>query len=843
MEKPNSKKIDIKKGLTEKEVIISRQTFGTNEISQEKQNVVLKFLLDLVKEPMVLLLFVASFIFFISGETGEGFFLLSAIIFISGISFYQDKRTEKASEELKQISQSKCTVIRNSKLQKINIEEIVLGDLLKIEEGEVIAADGMILKSNDLSINESILTGESLAVQKNKSINQNQIYRGTTVATGMCIAQISAIGNETQLGKVDQSLKDIISEKTPLELQINQFVKKMVYVGVIAFLVVWVVNFLNTQSITASLLMALTLAMSILPEEIPIAFSSFMALGAWRLLKMGIITKKLKTVESLGSATVICVDKTGTITKNEMALAGIYTLSDDKFQDVDASDWSKESLVAIETAFYSSEPIPFDPMEKSIRKKYLGLKNKTKEFEFELIHEYPLGGSPPMMTHLIENQKSELCVFAKGALEAILEHSDLDSSEKERINKAAEIFTNKGYRILGLASIQDYKGVFLPAQQDYEFNFDGLIAFYDPPKENIKSVFKSFEKAGIDIKIITGDNMKTTQNIANQIGFNHNNKIINGEELSMISESDLKHKIAETRIFTRMFPRAKLAIINALKANKEIVVMTGDGVNDGPALKAAHVGVAMGKRGTEVAKQASNIILIEDDLSTMLDGIALGRNIFLNLKKAIRYIISIHLPIIMIVSIPLILGWRFPNIFTPVHVIFLELIMGPTCSIVFENEPLEKGGMEIPPRKISKNFFTTGEIVESLIQGFVIGAGALFIYQLSIREGYSENTLRAMVFMDLISANIFLTLVNRSFFNSIFSTLKNKNPLVWIIIGITLLFTTLVLFVPIVSSFFDFSLLSLKQSQISIFIGFVSVIWFEIIKMYKRKTTKILELD
>ncbi|MEO6850353.1 MAG: cation-translocating P-type ATPase, partial [Mucilaginibacter sp.] len=737
-------------------------------------------------------------------------------------------------EKLKDFSQPKCKVIRNGSVVEINSEDLVVGDSLVIEEGTSITADGTIMHSNDFSVNESILTGESLSVYKDASSADNLVFHGTTVASGLAIAIITAVGNQTRLGKIGKSLETITEEKTPLELQINNFVKKMVIVGVIVFLIVWAINFVHSGGILDSLIKALTLAMSILPEEIPVAFTTFMALGAWRLMKMGIVVKQMKTVETLGSASVICTDKTGTITQNKMKLAKLFVLKTNQVKNADDVLATPEKEL-IRMAMWGSEPIPFDPMEVALHTAYAQTAISDERLAYKMIHEYPLGGKPPMMTHLFENEDGDRIIATKGAPEALIDICNLSNKEKGQITEVVEALANEGYRILAVGEAS-FKGNDFPAtQQEFPFTFKGLVAFYDPPKENIKAVLQHFYRAGIAVKIVTGDNQFTTEAIASQIDFKNGAKCINGDDLMKLNEKELRECVKETSIFTRMFPDAKLKIINALKAQHEIVAMTGDGVNDGPALKAAHIGIAMGKRGTEIAKQAASLILLEDDLSKMVDAVAMGRRIYTNLKKAIQYIISIHIPIVLTVFIPLALGWTYPNIFSPVHIIFLELIMGPTCSIIYENEPMEKNTMLQKPRPFTTTFFNWKELATSVLQGLVITAGTLFTYQYATKHGYDEALTRSMVFVCLIAANILLTLVNRSFFYSLFTTIKYKNNLVVLIIGITIVITGLLLYFKSLAVFFGFEPLTGLQLLISMGIGCLSVIWFEMVKLYKRQ--------
>ena len=824
------------KGLNDQEVIRSREQFGTNTLKFKKENGFVEALKSLAKEPMIILLLVASLIYFISGQIDDGLFLLSAIVIVSVISLYQDAKSRNALEKLKDFTQPNCTVIRNGISVQIKTEDLVIGDSMIVEEGSSVPADGTIVHSNDFSVNESILTGESFSINKDKFQDDNCVYKGTTVASGLAIATITHIGNQTKMGKIGESIDTIQVEKTPLELQINTFVKKLVIVGAVVFLIVWGINYFDSYDFADSLLKALTLAMSILPEEIPMAFTAFMAIGALRLMKMGVVVKQMKTVETLGSATVICTDKTGTITENKMSLAKVFALETLRISNPSDADAAEKEVLQI--AMWASEPIPFDPMELALHQAYAKFTSADERPNFKMIHEYPLSGKPPMMTHLFENSAGKRIIAAKGAPEALINVSNLSNEEITKITDAIKTITSEGYRVLGVGESEFIGTGFPETQQEFKFKFKGIVAFYDPPKANINEVLNHFYDAGIKVKIVTGDNSETTIAIAKQIEFRGHEHSMTGDELMQLSDAELQEKVNTTNIFTRMFPEAKLRIINALKSNNEIVAMTGDGVNDGPALKSAHIGIAMGKKGTEIAKQAASLILVDDDLSKMVDAIAMGRRIYTNLKKAIQYIISIHIPIILTVFIPLALGWIYPNIFSPVHIIFLELIMGPTCSIVFENEPMEKNTMQKKPRPFVSSFFNWSELTTSIIQGLAITAGALTAYQYAVYQGLDEDRTRTMVFIVLISSNIFLTLVNRSFYYSILTTLKYKNNLVPIIIGITVLITALLLFVPTLTSFFGFERLTASNLLIAVLIGFISVIWYEIVKYQKRKSNQ-----
>ncbi len=780
---------------------------------------------------MLLLLGVAATLYFIHGDLAEGIFLLVAIILVYSISYYQESRSRTALQALKKLTQPKCKVIRNGISEDILREELVVDDLMIIDEGSFIPADGVIVQSNDFTANESVLTGESLSVEKNASEGKNLVYQGTLVISGLAICKVTAIGSNTKVGQIGKSIEDLKQEKSPLQIQIGSFVKKMAGLGIGIFFIIWMVNIYQTRLIVDSLLNSLTLAMSILPEEIPIAFATFMALGAWRLMQLGIIVKDTKTVETLGSATVICIDKTGTITKNAMALDRIYVHAASKiFTKKDAREI--EDVVTV--AMWASEPIPFDPMEKALHHTYSEICTQDLRQQYKLVKEYPLSGKPPLMTHVFENEKGTRIIATKGAPEAIINQSTMPQTEKEKVFVVLKDLASKGYRVLGLG-IANNAAEFPKSQHEFAFTFKGLVAFYDPPKENIKEVLAKFYKAGVKVKIITGDSITTTSTIANQIELEGSEKSIEGDRLMAMPEDEFNQTVANTNIFARMFPEAKLKVIQALKKQSEIVAMTGDGVNDGPALKAASIGIAMGHKGSEIAKQASALILIDDNLERMVDAIAMGRKIYNNLKKAVQYIISIHIPIILIVFLPLVLGWIYPAIFSPVHVIFLELIMGPTCSIVYENEPVEKNVMESKPRIFSKTFFNIKELSTSIIQGLAITAGLISSYWYAVNTSQDLKSSTSMIFITLISANICLTLVNRSFYYSVLTTIQYRNKLIPMVIGATFGLVVTIFVITPLREFFRFGILTVNEIAVSILIGLISVAWFEIYKFVKRK--------
>jgi P-type Ca2+ transporter type 2C len=825
-------------GLSDKEVELNRNQFGSNAAAEDTRNKLWQVIKGIISEPMFIILVVAAAIYFILGETNEGWIMLAALCFVAGISIFQETRSSNAVEALKNLTQQKAKVIRNSNILFIPVSEVVVGDIILCEDGNIIPADAILLQTNDFSVNESMLTGEALSVYKSSSATDNLIFKGTVVSSGYCYAKVTAVGQHSALGKIADTLNTITESKTPLQQQMKKFIVQMVIAGGIAFIIVWGINYYTTGSILTGLLHGLTLAMSVLPEEIPVAFSTFLALGAYRLYKKGVITRSPQTVETLGAATVICTDKTGTLTENNMQIAGIYDY--DSNTAINFIEKEYTSGIVLEYAMWASETTPFDTMEIAIHQVYGKVTENDARKQYSMVHEYPLSGTPPVMTHVFENKSGELIIGCKGAVETILAQSELNDIQKQQLLHQTDLFAQQGYRVLAVGKVNHPKRPFPEQQSQFIYQVLGLIAFYDPPKKNTAGIIQSFYKAGISVKMITGDHAATAKAIAQQIGLITNDKVLNGNEIMAMSEAELQTAVQQTNLFVRMFPQAKLKVVIALKNNGEVVAMTGDGVNDGPALKAAHIGIAMGKRGTETAKQAASLILTDDNLEHMVEAVELGRRIYENLKKAIRYIISIHIPIILIVTLPLLFFWKFADFFNPIHVIFLELIMGPTCSIIFENEPAEPGSMERKPRHTKLQFFSVNELSLSIIQGLVITAGCLIPAYFLMQSGYTETFIRTTIYSTLLFSNILLTLVNRSFLHSVIFTLKYKNRLVPLILAVSLLVLLASIYIAPIRNIFEFTTLTALQLVFCLLIASISVLWMEVYKYYLRKKQTII---
>lgn len=821
------------RGLSAPEIPALQQQFGKNVYLPEPSRRVIHIIGGIVKEPMFILLLVACSLYFILGEISEGILMLAAMIFVGAISLYQEVRSTNAVNALQQFTQPGVTVVRDGMEMLIQTQELVPGDIILLDEGMNVPADAMIVEENDLSVNESVITGESMPAEKNETEGKNLLYQGTTINSGKCIARVTETGNNTVLGKLGKTVGAYHPAKTLLQLQVSKFLRLFTLFGVAAFIAIFVMNYLQHREWGASLLFALTLAMSAIPEEIPVAFSSFMALGAYKMSRLGIISRQPQVVENLGAVSVFCFDKTGTLTENRMELKAIYDYSKDALVELTAGKMHAHENIFLFAAL-ASETEPFDAMEKAIWTAYRLHTNARAHKSLNMIFEYPLEGHPPMMTHVYEMVSTRIAA-AKGAAERILNACRLSDADKDKCSSYIYSLASKGYRVLGVASAV-HTGEQLPERQDdFNWHFEGLIALYDPPKKNVAAVLEQFYAAKIEVKLITGDHRETAINIAGQVGVMNPDQCIDGEQVMNMPENELQETVKSTNVFARMFPDAKLKVIEALKANGEIVAMTGDGVNDGPALKAANIGIAMGLKGTEIARQAADLVLTDDNLERLVTAVSEGRKISGNLKKAIRYIISIHIPIILTASLPLLFGWAYPNIFTPVHVIFLELIMGPTCSVFFEREPAEEILMNQPPRNRKSGIFTRKELFISILQGVVIAAGILSLYYYFMNNGAGTELTRTMVFTTLILSNVFLTFVNRSFTRTIIHTSRYRNNLVPVLLIISILFLATLLLVPPVRSLFLLTSITSSQFWLCAGVAFAGVMWFEVYKAVVQK--------
>jgi Ca2+-transporting ATPase len=665
--------------------------------------------------------------------------------------------------------------------------------------------------------------------------NQPFVFSGTLVVQGQGIAQVMATGLSTEIGKVGKSLHTVELEETPLQRETRVLVRTVAFLGSSLCVLVMVVYGVNMGDWLHGLLAGLTLAMAMLPEEFPVVLTIFLALGAWRISKNRVLTRRVPAVETLGSATVLCVDKTGTLTQNRMSVSKIFARGE--FCDIrypSAKPLPESCHEVVEFSILASERDPFDPMEKALRQ--LGdhtlVHPEHLHDDWTVIHEYPLSKNLLALSHVHRVPQGERYVIAaKGAPEAIADLCHLGKAEMEDLSKAVHSMADAGLRVLGVAKSYFKKAPLPGEQHDFKFEFLGLMGLTDPVRPAVPQALQHCYAAGIRVMMITGDYPGTAQNIARQIGLKPVDSVITGPELEQMEDAELQQRIRSVNIFARVMPEQKLRIVNALKANGEIVAMTGDGVNDAPALKSAHIGIAMGERGTDVAREASALVLLDDDFSSIVQAVKLGRRIFDNLQKAMAYILAIHVPIAGMSLLPVLLKW--PLVLFPVHIVFLELIIDPACSIVFEAEPEEKDIMSRPPRNPKKPLFNKRMLALSLLQGLSVLGILVVVFYIALYRGRGAMEARTLTFTTLIVANLGLILTNRSWSRTILATFRSPNAALGWVIGGAVIFLGLVLYLPFFLKLFHFNTLHPDDLLLCLFAGLFSILWFEGLKVLR----------
>ena len=726
---------------------------------------------------------------------------------------------------------------------------MVTGDMLILVEGDRVPADGVLLSSNNVSVDESLLTGESVPVRKISwtagvpaerpgGDDQPFVYSGTLVVQGQGLAEVKSTGARTEMGKIGTVLQTVERDETRLKGEISRIVRTIALIGIFLCTIIVVVYGLSQGNWIEGFLAGITLAMAILPEEFPVVLTIFLALGAWRISRKNVLTRQVPAIETLGSATVLCVDKTGTLTQNRMTVQSFF--AGGQLCDHDAT--GKNSVVEIchevaEFAILACKKDPFDPMEKALIQLREGDFGKTEHIHsgWELIVEYPLSPELLAMSNVWRSPGgNDYIIAAKGAPEAIANLCHFSETQQQALAADINTMAAQGLRVLGVAKAMFTRPELPVGQHDFTFTFLGLVGFADPVRPQVADAVRECYSAGIRVIMITGDYPLTAKNIARQIGFEDTDTCITGAELDAMSEEDLEKRIRSVNIFARVVPEQKLRIVNALKNAGEVVAMTGDGVNDAPALKSADIGIAMGGRGTDVAREASSLVLLDDNFTSIVAAVRLGRRIFDNLKKAMAYIFSIHVPIAGMSLIPVL--FNMPLVLLPVHIVFLELIIDPACSIVFESEKEERNVMNRPPRHKDEGLFTKKILALSLLQGFVVLAVVLGVYVNALGRGFGEGGVRTLTFTTIVIANLCLILTNRSWSDTLVTTVRTPNrAMVWVFAG-TIVCLILVLFIPVLQDLFRFGSVPFVDLFVCAVAGAGSVIWFECYKYLSKKS-------
>jgi len=831
-------------GLTSAEAKELQEQYGKNELTPQNKESFLKKVFHIICEPMFLLLIVAAIIYFILGEPRDGAIMLVFVIGIISIDVVQEWKTDKTLNALKDLSAPHVTVIRDGKEIEIASANLVPGDLMMIYEGVKIPADGVVVKCNDLCVDESSLTGEAEGVWKVNTENaeptedywrKDYCYAGTLVTQGTAMVLVDKIGEKTEYGKIGANVISAPEEDTPLQKQTGSLVKLCAGIAAVLFALVGVLTYFNIPDhifkdrIVESILSGITLAMAMIPEEFPVILTVFLSMGAWRLAKKNSLVRKLPSVETLGAVSVLCVDKTGTITMNQMTVQDTWALNGDDH-------------TLVETMGLGCETDAYDPMEQAMLSHCdsFGI-SKEHLFSGELVTEYAFTNELKMMGH-VWKRNGEIVIAAKGSPERILTICNLTDEQREITEHKITEMSQEGLRVIAIATMKPQTQADVPDKiTDCSLTLLGLVGLVDPPRESVKDDIAVCNKAGIRVVMITGDNGITAAAIAKKIGIPHSDHIITGDMLNEMSDEELREKVKDVSIFSRVVPEHKMRIVKALKENGEIVAMTGDGVNDAPALKYANIGIAMGKRGSEVSREAADLILMDDNFTTIVETVRDGRRIYDNIRKAVGYVFTIHIPIAFSSLLGPILGIT-PSalLLLPLHVVLLELIIDPTCSIVLERQPAETDIMERKPRNPKEKILSVQMLSKSIIQGLVIFAASFSTYFMML-GGNADNApvARSMGLAIIMVSNLFLVQVNSSYHDFAYKAVARleKDKVMWAVNIFTVIGLLVILYTPL-SGFLKLASLSLGQFSSAVGIAAISVLWYDVVKLVKRLTKR-----
>ncbi len=789
----------------------------------------------MLREPMLALLLAGGVAYLLLGSLTEALILLAFATFSVGVTVVQEARTEHVLEALRDLSAPRALVIRDGVRVRIAGRDVVRGDLIVLEQGDRIAADALLVEASDLQTDESLLTGESLPVGKVAAAKgaspenlrpggdgQPFVYSGSLVARGSGTAHVLATGPRSEIGQIGQSLAAMDTEAPRLRLETTRIVKWCaIGGGAVALLVVALYGLLRGGWIDA-VLAGIAIGMSMLPEEFPVVLTVFLAMGAWRIGKVGVLTRRAAAIETLGSATVLCTDKTGTLTENRMSLGEMWLPSGETFEIKPGAAVPQAYHALIETAALASAPEPTDPMDIALQAARAGVPEIASS-QGELLHTYPLRPELLAMSNIREDG-DRLTIAAKGAPEAMAGLCHLAPPELSALTSAVEAMAVRGIRVLAVATAIAPDRGWADSQSAYDYELGGLVGLADPIRASVPGAVGQCRSAGIRVVMITGDYAATARSIATQAGIAKGD-VVNGADLAALDDAQLAERLRSVTVFARIMPEQKLRIVQAFKADGDIVAMTGDGVNDAPSLKAAHIGIAMGKRGTDVAREASAMVLLEDDFDSIVESVRLGRRIYDNIRKAMAFIFAVHVPIAGLALLPLFFG--MPILFGPIHIALLEMVIDPVCALVFEAERDEDNIMARPPRDPAEPLFSLPMIVWSVFQGVVAFAMLATVYLVENRSGMPEAELRALVFFALIAEIFALILINRSFGASLGKALVRQNAALLYVALAIIGVTALILFLPQAQALLKFGLIAWSDMAMAIGLGVILLVLLE----------------
>lgn len=802
---------------------------GFNELPASKPRRTLYIVFGVLSEPMVYILLGCGLIYFLIGDHQEAAMLLGFLLLIVFIEIFQEQKAERALDALRDLSSPRALVLRDGKKQRIPGREVVREDFIFLNEGDKVPADAVLVSAANLAVDESMLTGESVPVDKSM---EQLVFAGTTVVRGQATAVVTAIGVKTKMGEIGKSIQTGVREKTKLESQTAKLVTRVAWIAAVICVFVFVAYAITRENWLEGFLAGLTLAMAILPNELPAVLTIFLALGAWRLSQRRVLTRKLAAIENLGSATILCVDKTGTLTLNQMRIQSIY--ENKKFIDLtDLKDGflPEDFHETLEYGILASRTDPFDPMELAFVSAGFEYLRGTEHLhkDWSLVKEYPLSPELLAITHAWKKkQGGGYMIGAKGAPEAIIDLCHLTSEEASAANSSAEKMASDGFRVLGVAKAQTSEAPLPEGQHAFDFEFVGFIGIADPIRPEVPKAVAECQTAGIRVVMITGDHPLTAVSIAKKVGLQSPELVLTGKEIENLSDADLANAIAKVSVFSRVSATQKLRLVDSFKANGEIVAMTGDGVNDAPALKSAHIGIAMGGRGTDVARESAAIVLLDDDFGSIVESVRMGRRIYVNLKSALVYLFSVHIPIAGMAVVPAL--FELPLVLLPAHIALLHLIIEPASSIAFEVEPAGAEIMKAPPRNPKEPLFGRALWIPSFVRGTSLLIALVAVLLIGLWRGQSEAQTRTLVFTTLIIANLILIYISRGSQKTLIGKLTStKNRVVeWIALG-TFILLALTLYIPSFREALRFSFLPPTDLAICLVVGVFSVIWSQLI--------------
>jgi len=834
------------RGLSEADAQARLRTEGYNELPRPDRRTPLRIVLEVLREPMLALLLGGGAIYLVLGDLKEALILLAFATMSVVITVVQETRTERVLEALRDLTSPRALVIRDGTRKRIAGREVVRGDFVVLAEGDRVPADALLVQSHDLKTDESLLTGESVPVRKiadGSAPGKDHrpggddlpyVFSGSLVVRGTGIGEVIATGGLSEIGKIGQSLATLETEPPRLRAQTRRLVRVFAVVGgAVSVLAVLLYGVLRGGWLDA-VLGGIVLGMSMLPEEIPVVFTVFMAMGAWRISRARVLTRRAAAIETLGSATVLCTDKTGTLTENSMSIVELRLNSAEMYRPREASG-SKlppDFHELLEFGVLASARDPVDPMEKAFHdlgRAQLAETGHLHGSEWTLVHAYGLRPGLLAMAHVWQAAEGKaFVVAAKGAPEAIANLCHLGATDRAELTRSVDAMAAAGLRVLGVARASFVGQTWPDSQHDFAFSFLGLVGLADPLRASVPDAVSESRSAGIKVVMITGDYPATARAIARQAGLDAED-LVTGEELDQLSEAALTQSVRTATVFARIMPEQKLRIVNALKANGEIVAMTGDGVNDAPSLKAAHIGIAMGKRGTDVAREASSIVLLDDDFGSIVKSIRLGRRIYDNLRKAMGFIFAVHVPIAGLALLPLLFG--LPILFGPMHIAFLEMVIDPVCSLVFEAETEEDDVMRRPPRAPDEPLFSGPLIGWGLLQGAFAFALVAVIFVVAFRRGMPEEEVRALAFFSLVLTIVSLIFVNRSFSASLVTAFRRPNPALALVLLAVTTMLGLTLLWPFASGLFRFGPLHVDDLALTLGAAVLVLVVLEVLKL------------